>query len=61
MSKALSEWRKSTYSSGVSSACVEVAESRRGLAVRDSKDPAGPNLAFAARDWDRFLARVRRA
>ncbi len=54
-------WRKSTYSgTDGSSQCVEVAEASRGLAVRDSTDPGGPRLAFADRDWDRFLARVRR-
>jgi hypothetical protein len=54
-------WRKSTHSGQGSSTCVEVAEMTRGLAVRDSTDPAGPQLAFAGQDWDRFLALVRRA
>jgi hypothetical protein len=55
-------WRKSTYSSSDgSSQCVEVAEMSRGLAVRDSTDPAGPRLAFHEGDWGRFLARVRQA
>jgi hypothetical protein len=54
-------WRKSTYSGGVNSACVEVAELNHGLAVRDSQDPKGPRLAFVSHDWDRFLARVRQA
>ena len=52
-------WRKSTHS--VTDMCVEVAKPDRRLAVRDSKDPAGPQLAFPARDWDRFLTRVRKA
>ena len=33
----------------------------RNLAVRDSTDPSGPQLAFGPQGWDRFLARVRRA
>jgi hypothetical protein len=54
-------WRKSTYSVEAEN-CVEVAATDPGLAaVRDSKDPKGPNLAFGSRDWDRFLARVRQA
>ena len=52
-------WRKSSHS--VSEACVEVAKPAARLAVRDSTDPGGPQLAFAGGDWDRFLARVRQA
>ena len=52
-------WRKSTHS--VTETCVEVAKPERGLAVRDSKNPDGPQLAFAPSDWDRFLNRVRKA
>ena len=51
-------WRKSTHSGGVDTTCVEVAEMIRGLRVRDSKDPSGPQLAFGAQNWDRFLARI---
>ena len=60
VSKVCGVWRKSTHSGQGSSTCVEVAESGRGLAVRDSTDPAGPRLAFGAQDWDRFLNRVRK-
>ena len=54
-------WRKSTHSGGTNTTCVEVAEMSRGLAVRDSTDPAGPRLAFGAQNWDRFMDRVRQA
>jgi hypothetical protein len=41
-------WRKPSYSSGNGGQCVEVACNLPGMvAVRDSKDPEGPNLAFA--------------
>jgi hypothetical protein len=52
-------WRKSTYS--FKETCIEVAKPEHQLAVRDSTDPDGPQLAFAGGDWDRFLARVRQA
>jgi hypothetical protein len=52
-------WRKSTYSNGQSN-CVEVAANLAGIvAVRDSKDPHGPALAFPPGEWRTFAARVR--
>ena len=45
-------WRKSSYSSGNGGACVEIARNLPGVvAVRDSKDPGGPGLAFAPDQW----------
>jgi hypothetical protein len=39
---------------------VEVASNLRGIvAVRDSKDPAGPALLFAPVAWDAFCAGVK--
>jgi len=52
-------WRKSTYSAN-GSTCVEVARNLPGVvAVRDSKDPAGPRLAFGPEEWQRFAASVK--
>ena len=52
-------WRKSTRSNGQGGACVEVADNLPGVvAVRDSKDPAGPALAFAPTAWRAFVARL---
>lgn len=49
-------WRKSGRSAG--SQCVEVASIEGVLAmVRDSKDPAGPVLAFPVSSWVSFLPR----
>ncbi|MGC4814070.1 DUF397 domain-containing protein [Micromonospora sp. DT228] len=48
-------WRKSTRSDGNGGACVEVADLRDGVAVRDSKDTAGPALAFDAQGWRTFI------
>jgi hypothetical protein len=53
------QWRKSSYSGGNGGACVEVAALLDGtMAVRDSKDPVGPKLAFTADEWAAFTAGV---
>ncbi len=55
-------WRKSTYSGGNGGECIEVASTGRPLvAVRDSKDPNGPNLAFTTPMWQSFVQRLRGA
>ncbi|KWV32702.1 DUF397 domain-containing protein [Micromonospora rifamycinica] len=48
-------WRKSTRSDSNGGACVEVADLRDGVAVRDSKDQTGPTLAFDAQGWRTFV------
>jgi hypothetical protein len=48
-------WRKSSRSSNASN-CVEVALSPTP-AVRDSKNPSGPTLAFPVSAWSTFLRR----
>jgi uncharacterized protein DUF397 len=51
------EWRKSTKSGNNGGDCVEVADNLPGVvAVRDSKDPAGPALIFPPTAWRAFLA-----
>jgi predicted secreted Zn-dependent protease len=50
-------WKKSTASD--SGACVEVARLESVTMLRDSKDPAGPQLSFTAREWEAFLIGVR--
>ncbi len=55
-------WRKSSYSSGNSDNCVEVADNILGVVpVRDSKAvaPGDPVLAFAPRAWAAFVARAK--
>jgi hypothetical protein len=55
-------WRKSTRSNGLGGECVEVADNLpEVVGVRDSKDPAGPALAFATPAWRTFLASVKRS
>ncbi|KDN83833.1 DUF397 domain-containing protein [Kitasatospora cheerisanensis] len=58
MSKATETltWRKSSYSGG-NGACVEIAvPGSASIAVRDSKDPQGPQLRFSRASWAAFAA-----
>ncbi|MEU7710622.1 DUF397 domain-containing protein [Micromonospora chalcea] len=48
-------WRKSSHS-GDEGACVEMAPLSGAVAVRDSKDPAGPVLMFPPHAWAAFTA-----
>ncbi|MET8680637.1 DUF397 domain-containing protein [Streptomyces sp. NPDC004647] len=53
-------WMKSSYSAG-NGACVEVkSPAPSTVAVRDSKDPEGPSLAFLPESWTTFVAEVQR-
>ena len=53
------QWRKATYSSGNGGNCIEVATADRTVAVRDSKDPDGPHLAFGVRAWQAFATKLK--
>lgn len=44
-------WRKSSFSTDSGSQCVEVAFAPAGVAVRDSKNAAGPMLTVDVRSW----------
>ncbi|MFC9845743.1 DUF397 domain-containing protein [Streptomyces sp. NPDC060223] len=56
----LNTWTKSSYSTG-NGACVEVkSPALAAMAVRDSKVPQGPTLAFPASSWNAFVAEVSR-
>jgi hypothetical protein len=51
-------WRKSRRSTGGN--CVELAPlPAGGVAVRDSKRPAGPVLRYTAAEWTAFVAGVK--
>lgn len=50
-------WRKSS-ASGPENNCVEIADLPEGVAVRDSKEPAGHVLRFTAAEWTAFRAGV---
>ncbi len=49
------QWTKSTRSGPDSDNCVEVAFVGEAIAVRDSRNPAGPALIFTAAEWDAFV------
>ncbi|MFG2121179.1 DUF397 domain-containing protein [Streptomyces sp. NPDC048710] len=49
-------WFKSSYSSGSSGDCIEVATSPSAIHVRDSKNTTGPQLALTPASWTEFLA-----
>ncbi|MFF4104332.1 DUF397 domain-containing protein [Streptomyces sp. NPDC001903] len=53
------EWRKSSYSGGGESQCVEVADlsatRHSRIGIRDSKCAAGPVLLLSASAFDAFV------
>ncbi|MEU4090942.1 DUF397 domain-containing protein [Streptomyces sp. NPDC026673] len=51
-------WFTSSYSGSEGGDCVEVAHAPGAVHVRDSKDPAGPALAFTGEAWTAFVAFV---
>jgi Domain of unknown function (DUF397) len=52
------KWRKSSYSSAQGN-CVEVSTSLPQVAVRDSKDVTGPELAFTRQAWSAFVTGIK--
>ncbi|GAA4194529.1 hypothetical protein GCM10022252_39070 [Streptosporangium oxazolinicum] len=52
------EWRTSSLS-GSNGQCVQVAFLGKHVAVRDSKNPQGPALAFGTREWSVFVSGVK--
>ncbi|MCX4908670.1 DUF397 domain-containing protein [Streptomyces sp. NBC_00878] len=54
-------WRKSSYSDGMGNNCVEVAHltTAPAIAVRDSKNAAGPALLVPSTAWTTFVTHIR--
>ncbi|WP_405662704.1 DUF397 domain-containing protein [Streptomyces sp. RK9] len=52
-------WFKSSYSSGSSGDCVEVAPGPAVVHIRDSKNRQGPQLALEPAAWADFLTYAR--
>ncbi|WVG01992.1 DUF397 domain-containing protein [Streptomyces iakyrus] len=50
------QWRKSSYSSDQGGQCLEVAETPEAtIAIRDSKNPAGPILTLDPATFTTFV------
>jgi Domain of unknown function (DUF397) len=52
-------WRKSSRSGDNGGTCVEVGATGPAVAVRDSKHPDGPLLAFPTDTWQTFTDQVK--
>ena len=52
-------WRKSSHSPSGTGQCAKVASTGPAIAVRDSKNPAGPRLSVDNVARQRFLASLR--
>ena len=60
MDLTTAKWRKSSYSNANGGQCVEVARNLPGVvAVRDSKDPGGPELIFKPDQWAAFISGIK--
>ncbi|MCX5446870.1 DUF397 domain-containing protein [Streptomyces libani] len=57
-------WTKSSHSDANGGQCLEfscaLTEPHGLVPVRDSKDPDGPALIFAAGDWSSFVSAIKR-
>jgi Domain of unknown function (DUF397) len=52
-------WRKSTHSNNGGN-CIEITRhGHSDIAVRDSADPAGPQLAFTPSQWHAFTTTLK--
>lgn len=58
MNELNAAWRKSSYS-GQDGKCVELAGLPGRIAVRDSKNPDGPALAFTRQEIAALFDRIR--
>lgn len=54
----VADWRESSFCSQ-NGACIEAGSADDAVAVRDSKDPHGPHLAFTPTVWRSFTASLK--
>jgi len=52
-------WRTSSYTGANGGNCVEVGHAGHLIAIRDTKDRTGPELAVTAGAWQQFAATVK--
>ncbi|MCX4969595.1 DUF397 domain-containing protein [Streptomyces sp. NBC_00654] len=55
MDQENAHWFKSSYSGGSGTECVEVADLRNAVGVRDSKQARGPHLTVRRHTWSSFV------
>ena len=60
MDLCTANWRKSSFSAGGGSNCVEVAVLPRAVAIRDSKDPHGPVRLLRPAAFRDLITRIKR-
>ncbi|MGI5171729.1 DUF397 domain-containing protein [Spirillospora sp. CA-253888] len=53
------QWRKASRSNDSGANCVETASAPNVVAIRDSKDPDGPNLLLNRTDFRRFTEAIK--
>ena len=58
---SVTAWRKSTYSAGNGSDCVEVSGSGPAVLVRDTRNRSGEMLSFGLAEWRRFTVGIKDA
>jgi hypothetical protein len=54
MDPSVVTWRKASQSTVQADSCVEVAAISSSVAIRDSKDPAGPRVVLSRQNFRRF-------
>ncbi|KIH99100.1 hypothetical protein LP52_09655 [Streptomonospora alba] len=54
-----SGWRKSSYSGNQGGDCVEVADTRHQVHVRDTRNRELGHLSFPAASWNAFIAALK--
>lgn len=52
-------WRKASRSNSNGGNCVEIAECRDQMLIRDSKDPEGPRLAVSRRQFAALITSLK--
>jgi hypothetical protein len=52
-------WRTSSYSGDNGGTCVEIGTTGQAVAIRDTKDQDGPQLAFAPATWQAFTNQLK--
>jgi hypothetical protein len=53
-------WRKSSFSGGQDTDCVEVSLDFDHAGIRDSKNATGPTVTVTAQSWSVFVTHVSR-